>query len=65
MRVSDLFDELDILRLEQIRRKFVWTTKDGKKLKLSEISDEHLNNIIKMLEKNEEADEELRLQDTF
>lgn len=36
----------------------VWTTKDGKKIPIKDLSDEHLVNIVNMLLRNKEAQEE-------
>lgn len=48
------------LLLEQFlrNRKFLtWETKDGKVIPITELSDEHLNNIINLINKKEEEDE--------
>lgn len=51
---------LEILNLELFlrrRTKICWTTKEGKKIPLSQLSDRHLINIINMLKLKEEEDD--------
>ena len=50
---------IEDLRLEQFLRnrnsgKLVWKTKEGRIIPLKEVSDEHLQNIIKVCSKNKE-----------
>lgn len=50
---------IEDLRLEQFLRnrnsgKLVWKTKEGRIIPLKELSDEHLQNIIKVYSKNKE-----------
>lgn len=50
---------IEDLRLEQFLRnrnsgKLVWKTKEGRIIPLKEVSDEHLQNIIKVYSKNKE-----------
>lgn len=52
LSVSDPETALEKLKAELERRtKYLWTTKSGKKVHLNDMSQEHLENTIRMLER--------------
>ena len=59
---SDISDEMDAnlalleWEIEYKARTKTWTTKDGRHLRFSQMSDSHLQNTIKMLERNDVCD---------
>lgn len=57
--LTDSGEALFILRQEQMRRtQYVWKTKDGTEIPVQSMSDKHLENTIRMLERNEELREQ-------
>lgn len=48
----DIEDALRFLKIERERRsKIIWTTNDGRDIDIRDMSDNHLNNSIDMLER--------------
>ena len=57
--LNDNAEALYVLKQEQMRRiQYVWKTKDGVEIPIQNMSDQHLENTIKMLERNKELQEQ-------
>lgn len=61
--LNDLYAERNRRALINQRSGIVWVTQFGKVVAIEEMSDDHLNNTIKMLERNKIRDEEKRRAD--
>ena len=61
--LNDLYAERQRRALVNQRSGIVWVTQLGKVIAIEEMSDDHLNNTIKMLEHNKMRDEEKRRED--
>lgn len=61
--LNDLYAERQRRALVNQRSGIVWVTQLGKVIAIEEMSDDHLNNTIKMLERNKMRDEEKRRED--
>lgn len=61
--LNDLYAERQRRALVNQRSGIVWVTQFGKVIAIEEMSDDHLNNTIKMLEHNKMRDEEKRRED--
>ena len=55
----DNAEALYVLKQEQMRRtQYVWKTKDGTEIPVQSMSDSHLQNTIRMLERNKDLQEQ-------
>lgn len=43
-------------KIEQEAKEGIWTTKDGRRIPITEMSDRHIENTIRMLERNDTMD---------
>lgn len=50
--VEELEQEIEENKERELCKNAYWITKDGKEIKITELEEEHLDNIIKMLEKH-------------
>lgn len=58
--LNDLYAERQRRALVNQKSGIIWITKEGKVVAIEDMTDEHLNNTIKMLERNKARTEEQR-----
>lgn len=58
--LNDLYAERQRKVLVNQKSGIIWVTKEGKVVAIEDMTDEHLNNTIKMLERNKARTEEQR-----